>query len=160
MAATMNFSKKAFSNKIEILGRDGALGYVNFSVFKTNAEGEFQNKKYLFKRKTFWSIDYNIYKADNEQLIGEVIFSAWTRKAEIILASGERFILKNKNIWGTQWRMDDANRQVAEFAQTKQFFNQEGTITTTVNDSEKMGLLVLLGLFVNQMFRRRASEGA
>lgn len=160
MRNTFNFLKKALDNTINISDRDSAVGYVQFGSFKTDVAGEFKQKKYLFKKKNFFSPSYDIYREDNKQLIGEVIFSNWKRKAEITLANGEKFVLKNKNFWGSQWSIDDKNREVVEFDQTKQFWTDEGTINTNVDDNEKMGLLVLLGIFVTYVFRRRAAAAS
>jgi len=160
MRNTFNYLKKALSNKINVLERDSEVGYVEFDSFKTDVAGEFKQKKYLFKKKSFWKSDYQIYREDNKQLIGEITFSNWKRKAEINLINGEKFTMETKNFWGTQWRIDDINREVLEFEKTKQFWSNEGIITANINDNEKMGLLVLLGIFVNFVYERRAAAAA
>lgn len=160
MRNTFNFIKKALDNTISILDRDAPVGHVQFGTFKNDVAGVFKQKKYLFKKKNFWSPSYNIFRDDTQQLIGEVVFSNWKRKAEITLASGETFTLKNKNFWGTQWSIEDTNREVVDFDQTRQFWTDKGTITTSVDDNEKMGLLVLSGLFVTYVFRRRAAAAS
>ncbi|MBA4852254.1 hypothetical protein [Emticicia sp. BO119] len=160
MRSTFNYFKKALNNRINILERDAEVGYVQFDTFKTGVEGEFKQKKYAFKKKNFWSSNYDIYREDNQQLIGEVIFSVWKSKAEITLINGEKFTMKAKNFWSTKWGLDDTNREVVDFEQTRHFWTDEGTVTANVNDNEKMGLLVLLSVFVNFVYRRRASEAA
>jgi hypothetical protein len=159
MRNTFNYLKKALNNKIDILDQESAVGYVQFDTFKADVAGEFRQKKYIFKKKSFWSANYDIFKEDNLQLIGEVVFSGWKSKAEISLINGEKFVMKAKNFWGTQWSLDDTDRDLVDFEQTKYFWTDEGTITANVNDNEKMGLLVLLSVFVNFVYRRR-SEGA
>ncbi|RFS16666.1 hypothetical protein [Emticicia sp. C21] len=160
MRNTFNYLKKALDNKVDILDRDAEVGYVQFETFKTDVAGVFKHKKYVFKKKNFWSANYDIYREDNQQLIGEVIFSVWKGKADITLINGEKFTMKAKNFWNTQWSLDDTNREVVDFEQTKNFWTDEGTVTVTSNDSEKMGLLVLLSVFVNFVYRRRAAEAA
>lgn len=160
MRNTFNFFKKALDNTVNVLDRDSPVGYVQFNSFKTDVLGAFRQKKYLFKKKSFWSGNYDIYRADNQQLLGKVTFSNWKRKADITLVNGEKFLLKNKNFWGTQWSIDDTNREVIDFEQTKQFWADEGSITARVDDNEKMGLLVLLGIFVTYVFRRRAAAAS
>lgn len=159
MRNTFNYLKKALNNKVDILEKDSEVGYVQFETFKTDVAGVFKQKKYLFKKKNFWSSNYEIYREDNQQLIGEVVFSLWKSKAEIKLINGENFVMKAKNFWSTQWSLDDTNREVVDFEQTRNFWTDEGTITANVNDNEKMGLLVILSIFVNFVYRRRA-EGA
>lgn len=159
MRNTFNYLKKALNNKIDILERDSAVGYVQFETFKTAVTGEFKQKKYQFRKKNFWSSNYEIFREDNQQLIGEVVFSLWKGKAEITLINDEKFVMKAKNFWNTQWSLDDTNRDIVDFEQTRHFWTDEGTITANVNDNEKMGLLVLLSVFVNFIYRRR-SEGA
>ncbi|UTA68814.1 hypothetical protein [Emticicia sp. 21SJ11W-3] len=160
MRNTFNYIKKALDNKIGILERETEVGFVQFGNFKTDVAGVFKDKKYLFKKKSFWSSNYVIYRDDNQQLIGEVIFSNWKRKAEISLANGEKFVMQSKNFWSTQWSLDDTNREVVDFVQTRNFWTNEGTITADVKDNEKMGLLVLLSTFVNFVYKRRAAEAA
>ncbi|GAB3516436.1 hypothetical protein [Emticicia fontis] len=160
MRNTFNYLKKALNNKIDILERDSEVGYVQFESFRTDVAGVFRQKKYLFKKKSFWSSNYNIFREDNQQLIGEVIFSVWRNKAEIRLINGEKFVMKAKNFWSTQWSLDDTNREVVDFEQTRHFWTDEGTITANVNDIEKMGLLVLLSVFVNFIYRRRAAAAS
>lgn len=160
MKNTFNYLKKALNNKIDILERDSEVGYLQFDTFKTGVAGEFKHKKYAFKKKNFWSSNYDIYREDNQQLIGEVIFSVWKMKADVSLINGEKFVIKSKNFWNTQWTVEDSDREVADFEQTKYFWKNEGTITANVNDNEKMGLLVLLGIFVNFIYQRRAGEAA
>ncbi|RYU96652.1 hypothetical protein [Emticicia agri] len=160
MRNTFNYLKKALNNKIDILERESAVGYVQFETLKTDVAGVFKQKKYLFKKKSFWSSNYDIYREDNQQLIGEVIFSVWKGKADITLINGEKFTMKAKNFWNTQWSLDDTNREVINFEQTKTFWTDEGTVTVTSNDNEKMGLLVLLSIFVNFVYRRRSAEAA
>jgi hypothetical protein len=160
MRSTFNYLKKALTNKIDILERESEVGYVKFDTFKTDVAGVFKQKKYLFKKKNLWSPNYDIYREDNQQLIGEVIFSVWKGKASISLINGEKFVMKAKNFWSTQWSIDDTNREVVDFEQTKYFWSDEGTITANVNDNEKMGLLVLLSVFVNFIYRRRAAAAS
>lgn len=160
MRNTFNYLKKALTNKIDILERESEVGYVQFDTFKTDVAGVFKQKKYLFKKKSFWSANYDIYREDNQQLIGEVIFSVWKGKANISLINGEKFVMKAKNFWSTQWSLDDTNREVVDFEQTRYFWSDEGTITANVNDNEKMGLLVLLSVFVNFVYRRRAAAAS
>ena len=160
MRNTFNYLKKALDNKIEITEKEAAVGFLQFSNFKTDVAGVFKQKGYLFKKKSFWNYNYEIYRDDNQQLIGEVVFSNWKKKAEITLVNGEKFTTQTTNFWGTQWRVDDANREVLDFTQTRQFWNTEGTINTNLADSEKMGLLVLLGIFVNFIYVRRSAAPA
>lgn len=160
MRNTFNYLKKALDNKINILERESEVGYVQFGNFKTDVAGVFREKKYVFKKKNFWSANYDIFREDNNQLIGEVKFSAWKSKAEISLINGEKFVMKAKNFWSTQWALDDTNREIVDFEQTHYFWKDEGKITTHVNDTEKMGLLVLLSVFVNFVYRRRAAAAS
>lgn len=160
MRNTFNYLNKVLDNKIEITEREAAVGFLQFSHFKTDVSGVFKQKGYLFKKKGFWNSDYDIYRNDNQQLIGEVVFSFWKKKAEITLVNGEKFTMQTTNFWGTQWRVDDTNREVLDFAQTRYFWSEEGTINTNVNDNEKMGLLVLLGVFVNTIYNKRSAAGA
>lgn len=160
MRNTFNFLKKALNSKINILDRDSEVGFVQFGNFKSDAAGVFGTKKYQFKKKNFWSGNYDVYREDNQQLIGEVIFSTWKMRAEISLINGEKFVIKSKNFWNTQWTMDDTNRDVVDFEQTRNFWTNEGTVTANVNDNEKMGLLVLLGIFVNFVYQRRTGEAS
>ncbi|WP_337042874.1 hypothetical protein [Emticicia sp. 17c] len=160
MRNTFNYFKRIFTNKIEILEKEAEVGHVQFNNFKTEVTGEFKHKIYSFKKKGFWSSGYDIYRKDNEQLIGEVVISNWKKKAEITLINGEKFVMEPKNFWGTQWRIDDTNREVMNFQQTKKFFANEGSINAEVNDNEKMGLLVLLGIFVNFLYQRRSAAAA
>ncbi|WP_259014016.1 hypothetical protein [Emticicia fluvialis] len=160
MRNTFNYIKKALDNKIGILERETEVGFVQFGNFKTDVAGVFKDKKYLFKKKSFWNSDYEIYRDDNQQLIGEVVFSNWKQKAEITLINGEKFVMQSKNFWSTKWSLDDTNRDVVDFEQTKYFWTDEGTITANVHDNEKMGLLVLLSTFVNFVYRRRSAAAA
>lgn len=158
MINTFNYLKKALYDKIEISDRDSEVGYVQFGNFKSDVAGVFRQKKYIFKKKSFWNSNYDIYRDDNQQLIGEVVFSSWKQKAEISLINGEKFVMKAKNFWSTKWSLDDTNRDVLDFEQTRYFWTDEGTITANVNDNEKMGLLVLLSVFVNYVYQRRAAS--
>ena len=160
MRNSFNYLKKALNNKINILERESEVGYVQFDTFRTDVAGVFKQKKYAFKKKNFWSSNYDIYREDNNQLIGEVIFSVWKSKAEISLINGEKFVMKATNFWSTKWSLDDTNRDVVDFEQTHHFWTDEGKITAHVNDNEKMGLLVLLSVFVNFVYRRRAAAAS
>jgi hypothetical protein len=161
MATIIKYSKKALSNVVDIISGADSIGYIEFSAFKSSFETAINGKQYLFKKKSFWSADLQVYKVDNEQFMAEINFALWSQKIEISLANGEKFLLKKKSIWnGNNWTLENASSELINFEQTKYFWNDEGQITITSNDSEKTNLLALISLAAIYITRRRAAAAA
>lgn len=156
---TITYSKKAFSNLFDLFSGGNTIGYLKFSNWKSQIEANLNGKNYLFTKKGFWKQGFNVYITDSQELMAEIEFSNWKQKAEIIF-NGEKFIIKNGNFWGTKWNLVDANKQIMDFQITKQFWNDEGTISYIAPESEKMNLLILIGLATINIYRRRAAAAA
>ena len=156
---TITYSKKAFSNVFDIFNGSSAVGYLKFSNWNSEIKAYFNGKNYLFTKKGFWKLGFNVYEADTHNLVADIEFSSWKQKAEINL-NGQKYFLKNSNFWGTKWDLVDENKKIIAFHLTSQFWNEEGTISYNINDSEKTSLLVTIGLATIHIFRRRAAASA
>lgn len=97
---------KFWSGKLELWKDDTIIGHIkNYSVWKGHAVGYLYDKKYFFMNKGAFAYSTEILD-EMDHVIGEINFSAWSSKAEIVVGNN-RYMWENNNFWSTRWKITD-----------------------------------------------------
>lgn len=151
------YLNKAFKRKIEIIKNQNLFGTIKFNFWDSEVSMILGNQKYLFKRKSVWSLDYILYNIDNEA-IAEILFPFWKAKTIINTKQYGDFIFYPTDFWRVHWQLKNENTERLSIVKTKRFWNQEGEIISEINNESTADFLVGIAIFVLFVKIRRASK--
>ncbi len=141
-----------WNNHIELLRDNHVIGKVEKSGFwGIHAKGYLLDKNYTFLNKGNFSSRTEI-RDDNNNLIGEVIYSIWSSKAKIDL-NGKKYYWGPKNFWGTKWKLtDELGREI---------FIEKNEFTVNFASTENLEFIYFLSAFLlYNSYKRMAAATA
>ncbi|GAB3502086.1 hypothetical protein GCM10027341_29650 [Spirosoma knui] len=167
MDRKLSWVKNAFSRDTIITENDQPIGGMHRDAFSRDVEAYLYSLKIRFDVMGFLVHSVNIHDVSNgDQIVGQITFH-FGKRAELRLETGELYTWKRHNVLMRQWDMiregktDAEDKEVVNYALTRQFFSDHGDINIE-DTSSTTALVVLTGLFIRNYFqrRRRVAAGA
>jgi len=139
MKTSLHWKNELFTGTCKIYSEDTLVGYLNERSWSIYSEGELNGEKYLFKTKGFFNRETQIYKIENDILIGKITYNTWRRKAEIEY-SGKVYSWSFINAFSTLWILQDDEGFMIRYNSSC----SKGTIESDMQNN----LLTLTGIFI------------
>ena len=164
MGKTLHWVKEAFSREVNILDGDQPIGKMwQDSIFSHDVHAKLNQSFLLFDVRGFLKRSVNIHDLHNENKIAGVVHFSFGRKAELVLATGEKYLWRRRNFFMKEWDLlqteQNGNPEIFHYEQLRSFFKETGDITGVFSDTHA-DILVLTGLFIGNYFRRRRRRAA
>jgi hypothetical protein len=154
MGKKLHWVKDAFSRTIVILEEDREVGRLSRrSLLSFDIEATLHQVHLLFDVKGFILHTVDIIDlANNGRVVGTITFS-FGKKAEISLATGERYLWRRQNFLMRRWTLTkiDSSEEVLSYQRLRDFFAESGN----VEGAAVSEILILTGLFIGRYFLRK-----
>jgi hypothetical protein len=159
MGKKLHWIREAFSRTIIILHGEKEIGkmfrraLISYDMEATLNESHLHFDVKGFVLHTVDIIDLN----QNNKTIGVITFS-FGRKAELTLATGERYLWRRQNFLMRNWSLvkeaAGGKTETVYYERIRRFFAERGDINESLDTSHE-DLLVLTCLFIGAYFLRR-----
>jgi hypothetical protein len=143
MKTQLNWEKKLFSNLYSIYSSGQLVGKLQYNTFSRTADGEFDDKKYVFKTKGIFKQHTEIIDFQTNKVIGKITYGSWFTKAAIHL-NDNVFNWEYVNFWSKKWCVFNTEGIEVQYSGS----HRSGQIDSNNNDP----LLILIGLYVPVYF--------
>lgn len=143
MQQKIRWKKKPFTNSYSIYSNNQLIGKLNERTFSQTANGEFEDKKYIFRTSGFINKHTSITDRDRNRIIGVISFGNWMTKATLSI-NNKTYYWRYDNFFSTSWRIYNAEGIMIKYTG----YSTGGQIDTNTDDP----ILLLSGLFVNNYF--------
>lgn len=143
MQANLRWKKNLFSNSYIIYSNDEQIGKLKDKTFSQTANGELENKEFIFKTKGFLKQQTEIIDSIENRVIGEITYNNWMTKATITI-DNKTINWKYDNLWNTKWSLFNSEGISIKYSGS----SSSGQIDSNIDDP----LLLLSGLFVTNYY--------
>ena len=139
----LHWKKEFFSSSYSIYSADGKIGQLNENPWKQSAEGECNNRKYLFRTRGFLKQVTEIVDPATNYSVGKIEYNAWKSRATITYLD-QTFHWQYENLWQTRWSITDHRGLKVDFQGSLHKGSIEGQDITEFQ--------ILAGLFVTNYY--------
>ncbi len=164
MGKKLHWIREAFGRNIVIQDGEKEVGKMfRRAMFSYDMEAILNNSHILFDMKGFILHSVDIIDLNQEnKVIGTITFS-FGRKAELTLATGERYLWRRQNFLMRNWSLIKQpavdSSEAVYYDRIRHFFTERGDIDESLA-TDHADLLVLTGLFIGGYFLRRRRRAA
>ena len=152
MHKELHWKKGAFSNTYKISYHKEFIGSLSTEVFRSNATGQIEEDKYVFKSQGLLSRTIHVFEYISKQKIASIKVSAWGRKAQI-KTKDKQYLWNFKNFWQTKWTIADQSKTY--ISGTHSSLLSKGNLIYRDADN----FLILVSIYIIDYLKRRNSAG-
>lgn len=149
MAKFIDWKSNWFNSNFELFIEGVQKGAITFSTWKSDAEATLENESYFFKSVGFLKPKTNIIDQKTNKVVGVITYGNWKFEATINMESGAHYAWKPTSFWKSQWLLSNNNNTNIMYSAGKRM----GSITADTDNK----LLIVAGLFIKQIYNRRAA---
>ncbi|WP_231424047.1 MULTISPECIES: hypothetical protein [Pedobacter] len=152
MAKFITWKSNWYNSNFELFIDGVQKGAITFATWKSDAETTLENENYFFTNVGFWKSKTNIINRKTDQVIGSITYDAWKFKAIINMESGEQYEWKSTSFWKSEWILSNNNN-------VNITYSAKSRVGSIMADTDNR-LLIIAGLFIKQIYNRRAAAAA
>ena len=161
MDRKLNWIKHAFSRDVQIMQDGQVVGDMRRDLLSSDVEASLNGVQLRFDVTGFLFHSVSIYNLTDNQVVGQIELS-FGKRAELKLASGERYLWKGHNMLMREWDMIRETpdglpeKEIVSYDLTRRFFQDAGDITVDeMGLTTNLDVIILTGLFIRNYFQRR-----
>jgi hypothetical protein len=154
------YSKKAFSNKIEITNNEALLGFIIFSKWSSKAECQIGNNSYFFKKKGVFGADYALNNVDTGIVVAEIKFNFWGNNTVINLENNQQFNFRKNGLFSKSWELTSNTNEKLAVKNLSTFWNVNGIVYSEIKDKSTSDLMAVITIFIYFLKMKQAAAAA